>query len=108
MRWRLIQFIVLFAVFLVFTMLNLNEENRCVVNFGFANTGDIPVFIPIFFSFMIGMLCMLPFVFIKSQKKQDAAPKKGFFAKKANKQSNKPDTDIEDTGISNNKNYGID
>ena len=105
MRWRLIQFIVLFMFFLVFTMLNLNEENRCVVNFGFTSTGNIPVFVPIFFSFIIGMLCMFPFVFIKPQKKENTTPRKGFFAKKQKKE---PEAQPEDTDISNNKNYGID
>ena len=67
MRWRLIQFIVLFAIFLVFIVFNL--ENKCDISFGFTTFEEVPVFLTVFFSLMIGMICILPFVFIKSKNK---------------------------------------
>jgi len=108
MRWRLIQFIVLFLVFVVFIVLNLGEEYRCKINFGFIQTKEVPVFLTVFFSFIIGMLCILPFVFIKPHKKQDNEGQKGFFAKKNRSKGNDSDAQPEDTGISNSKIYGID
>ena len=102
MPWRLIQFIVLFAVFLVFIMFNL--ENKCDISFGFTVISYVPVFVTVFFSFMIGMLCILPFVFMKPRKKTE--PKTN---KKSRKKDNK-DTSIEsdDTNPSNRSLYGID
>ena len=65
--WRLIIFIAVFAVFLVFISFNL--ENKCDISFGFAKLTEVPVFITIFFSFVIGLLCAIPLViFIKKRK----------------------------------------
>ena len=58
MPWRLIVSIVIFAVFLAFITLNL--DNRCDVNLGFAKFSNVPVFITIFSSFVLGLLCALP------------------------------------------------
>jgi uncharacterized integral membrane protein len=62
MPWRLIIFILIFAVFLAFITFNL--ENKCNVYFWFGGKGliDIPVFLTIFVSFSMGLLCALPFV----------------------------------------------
>jgi len=58
MPWRLIIFIAVFAVFLVFISFNL--ENKCDISFGFAKLTEVPVFITIFTSFILGLLCSLP------------------------------------------------
>ena len=60
MPWRLIIFIAVFAVFLVFISFNL--ENKCDISFGFAKLKEIPVFITIFTSFVLGLICALPLV----------------------------------------------
>jgi len=61
MPWRLIQFIVVFAFFLVFAGMNLNDENKCTINFGFKSV-EVLVFFPVFISFFLGMLCSLPYI----------------------------------------------
>ena len=65
MSWRLIIVIVIFAVFLAFITFNL--DNRCNVNFGFKEFKDVPVFMTIFVSFVLGLICTFP-LFLKSKK----------------------------------------
>jgi len=72
MPWRLIIFIVIFAIFLVFISFNL--ENKCDINFGFGKLTEVPVFITIFTSFVIGLFCALPL--IMHIKKRREAPKR--------------------------------
>ena len=61
MPWRLIVSIVIFAIFLTFITFNL--DNRCDVNLGFAKFTNVPVFITIFSSFVLGLLCALPIAY---------------------------------------------
>jgi hypothetical protein len=61
MPWRLILSIVIFAIFLTFITFNL--DNRCDVNLGFAKFTNVPVFITIFSSFVLGLLCGLPIAY---------------------------------------------
>jgi uncharacterized integral membrane protein len=58
MPWRLIAVIVIFAVFLAFVTFNL--DNKCDVNFGVAKVSDVPVFLTIFISFILGLFFALP------------------------------------------------
>ena len=58
--WRLIVFILIFALFLVFIVFNL--DNKCDVSFGFKTIKEIPVFLTVFSSFVLGMLFAVPFV----------------------------------------------
>jgi uncharacterized integral membrane protein len=60
MPWRLIGFIVLFAVFLVFIGFNL--ENRCDISFGFYKLSQVPVYLTAFSTFVLGMLWAVPYV----------------------------------------------
>ena len=60
MPWRLIVFIVIFAVFLVFITFNL--ENKCDISFGFKVIPDVPVFVTVFSSFVLGIFCALPLI----------------------------------------------
>ena len=66
MPWRLILVFIIFAVFLVFITFNL--DNRCNINFGFKEFEDVPVFMTIFISFVLGLLCTFPLL-IRSMKK---------------------------------------
>ena len=59
MPWRLIIMLVIFGILLTFTTFNL--PNRCDVSFGFTVIQDVPVFLTIFISFTLGLLCALPF-----------------------------------------------
>jgi uncharacterized integral membrane protein len=122
MPWRLIQFIVVFAIFLLFIGFNL--ENKCDIKFGTEKMvlKDVPVYFTVFCSFIIGMLCALPFVFRhKSQKKADTGQRKGLLRKITGRKGEKPGSlpketqtpqetqtpGAQDTGPSD-KSYGID
>ena len=59
MPWRLILFIAVFVVFLVFITFNL--DNRCDISFGFKSFENVPVFLTVFSSFVAGLVCSLPF-----------------------------------------------
>ena len=68
MPLRLIGFILVFAVFLAFVAFNLG--NTCDISFGFTSFEDVPVFFTVFSSFILGMLCSLPFMLrIRSKRK---------------------------------------
>ena len=72
MPWRLIALIIILAVFLAF--ITFNMENRCDISFGIKVYKDIPVFLTIFTSFILGMLCALP-IKLRSGKKRDETTK---------------------------------
>ena len=58
---RLILFILIFAIFLAFIVLNL--ESKSDIFLGFTRFYDIPVFLSVLFAFVLGMLVAIPFVF---------------------------------------------
>lgn len=68
---RLIAFILMCALFLIFVVLNL--ENSSDVSFGFREFYAIPVFLIAFSSFVLGMLFAVPFV-LSFGKKRKSAP----------------------------------
>jgi len=71
MPWRLILFIVVFALFLFFIGFNLGDEFKCDINFGFARLPQVPVFFTIFVSFALGLVCATPLaLFLKRKRKQ--------------------------------------
>jgi hypothetical protein len=61
MEWKIIFFVVILGLVLAFVGLNLN--NRSDVSLGFYVLKEVPVFFTVFFSFALGMLSMLPFLF---------------------------------------------
>ena len=69
---RLIVFIVIFALFLAFIVLNL--ENRCDISLGFITLEAVPVFLSSLSSFIVGMLITIPVVFFRKRKRQKALP----------------------------------
>ena len=73
MPWRLIVFIVIFAIFLVFISFNL--DNKCDISFGFAKIEQVPVFITIFSSFILGVFCSLPLILHIKKKRRENPPK---------------------------------
>jgi len=54
----------------VVTFIGFNLENRTTVSFGFYVLTDLPVFIVIFSSFLLGSLIMLPFTFRRKSPKK--------------------------------------
>jgi len=69
MPWRLIVFIIIFAIALTFIAFNLG--NRCDINFGFTKFEDVPVFLTAFISLFLGMFCILPFTIGARRKRKD-------------------------------------
>ena len=69
---RLIIFIVIFALFLAFIVLNL--EHRSDISLGLKRFYDIPVFLTVFFSFVLGMLFSIPLSFGGKRKHSPASP----------------------------------
>ena len=112
MPWKLIQFIIFFVVFLLFIGLNL--ENKCDIKFGTEKMvlKDVPVYFTVFSSFIIGMLCALPFVLsFRARKKAETAQGKGLLAKmtKKNKEEEtKVRKENPDSVLFDKNNYGID
>jgi hypothetical protein len=105
--WRLVQFIIIFAIFLGFIVLNL--ENKCNINFGFTVLEDVQVFLTAFFSFIAGMLCTLPFVFsFISRRKEKPVQGKGLLAKVTSQQNKNQSEKAEDPGLTDKTHYGID
>jgi hypothetical protein len=88
--WRLIGFIVVLGIFLVFIGLNLG--NRCDIRYWFTEDRvikDVPVYLTAFSAFALGLLVTLPAVFMmrsrggKGRKPGDEqGPKKPLPAKK--------------------------
>jgi len=73
MPWRLILFIVIFAVFLVFITINL--DNRCNINIGFTQFEGVPIFLTVFISFFLGLICATP-LFLHLSRKRKGLPRK--------------------------------
>ena len=88
MPWRLIIFIAVFAVFLVFITFNL--ENRCDISFGFKTIENVPVFITVFASFILGLFSSVPLLFHVRKKYKDGVKKEKKIDKKKEK---KPEND---------------
>jgi uncharacterized membrane protein YciS (DUF1049 family) len=74
MPWRLILFIVIFAVFLAFITVNL--DNRCNINIGFAQFEGVPIFLTVFISFSLGLVCAAPLVLHLRKKRRVDIPRK--------------------------------
>ena len=75
MPWRLLIVIIIFAVFLAFISLNLDESYKCDINFGFGIIAEkVPVFLTIFISFALGVFCTLPLVVWALKKRKEKYP----------------------------------
>jgi predicted tellurium resistance membrane protein TerC len=81
MPWRLLGLILVLAILLSFIGFNLN--NTCDISFGFKTIPNVPIYLTVFASFMLGLFASLPFIifgaFRKKQKtekpaKQQKAP----------------------------------
>ena len=99
MPWRLAQFIVIFAIFLLFIMFNLG--NASDLNFGFTIIRDVPVFLTVFFAFAGGIIFAIPFILASKFHKKDKPPKE------KRKRVKNPDKQNENNPA-NSGQYGID
>ena len=65
---KLILFLIIIVIVTVFAGFNIS--NVCNVSLIFHEFQNVPVFVTVLFSFVIGILVMLPFTFRKKQSKQ--------------------------------------
>jgi hypothetical protein len=101
---RLIGFIFVFVLFLIFIILNLG--NRCDISFGFKTIPQVPVFITAFSSFVLGMVVAMPFALTLGRKKQPDLPKPPKSKKEEAGKFSGPDAGIPDSGgIFGNKGF---
>lgn len=70
MPWRLVVFIIILGLVVIFAGLNI--DNTSDVSFGFWKIEGVPIFISLFFAFVIGVITMAPFVIGKGGKKRKA------------------------------------
>jgi uncharacterized integral membrane protein len=107
MPWRLISFIVLFGIFVVFIAFNLG--NTCNINLLFHTFSDVPVFLTVLVSYALGMFCSLPFVISLALKKKNKAPKEPSLSGKPAAAKKKAGKKIEDAYLEGGDNgpYGI-
>lgn len=73
MPWRLIAFITILGLVVIFAGFNINNSSD--VSFGFAVVEEVPIFISLFFAFVVGVVVMVPFVIGRTRKRR--SPKKG-------------------------------
>ncbi|MDR2501167.1 MAG: hypothetical protein LBD37_08850 [Treponema sp.] len=59
MFWKLLRLIGILVVLLCFIGFNL--DNQCDISFGFAALRSVPVFFTVLASFVLGLLCAVPF-----------------------------------------------
>ncbi|MDR2070437.1 MAG: hypothetical protein LBP81_03330 [Treponema sp.] len=110
MPWRLIGFIVLFGILLVFITLNLG--NTCNISLfpGFEPIKDVPVFLTVFCSFALGLLCAIPLSISFRLKKKSAKlpPPAGKKSVKKKKGGVSGEEASEASSFQNESPYGID
>ncbi len=66
--WKLILFLILMAIFVVFAGFNI--KNVADISLGFTTIEDVPIFLSIFIAFLAGAFFMLPFAFRRKKKTQ--------------------------------------
>jgi len=67
MPWRMILFVIVIVIVAVFV--GANHANACNISFIFTEFQNVPVYITILISFVVGMLVMLPFTIGKKRGK---------------------------------------
>ncbi|MFP4384902.1 MAG: hypothetical protein ACLFST_01630 [Spirochaetia bacterium] len=66
MPWKLIGFILILGIVVVF--IGFNIENKSDISFGFAVLENVPIFISLFTAFLFGAVVALPFAVSKAKK----------------------------------------
>jgi uncharacterized integral membrane protein len=95
---RLLGFIIILVVFLLFIGFNL--ENRCDIQFWFTKEAifsGVPVYITAFVSFIAGMLCALPIMVLVHLNKKKQAKRMDSQAATPKKQGKRPSPDTDGT-----------
>lgn len=73
MPWRLIAFLIVLTIVVLFAGFNISNVSD--ISFGFYTLTKVPVFLSLFISFLLGTFLVLPFAFKKRNAK--GTPKKG-------------------------------
>lgn len=71
--WKLILFLILMTIFVVFAAFNI--KNVTDISVGFTTIQDVPVFLSVFIAFLAGAFFMLPFA-VRSRKRKDKGNEK--------------------------------
>jgi uncharacterized integral membrane protein len=76
MPWKLIGFIILLILIVVFSGLNVQ---RVEINFGLTSLVDVPLFVLLMGAFIFGTMVTIPFVLVSQKKryKKPLEPKNG-------------------------------
>jgi uncharacterized integral membrane protein len=111
MPWRLIEFIIIFALLLVFVFFNI--DNKCDINFGFTRIPDAPVYLIVFTSFVAGMVVAFLAVFVfkrrgKNRNGKDESPGLPVKKQRQKKTGGYSKTETEGGGFTDSGHYGID
>ena len=75
MPWKLLAFILVMTIVLVFIGFNL--ENRCDVSLAFYTFTNVPVVITILASFLLGLLMAFPLSFVRKPGKHSSRSRHG-------------------------------
>ena len=73
MPWKLVLFVIVIVIVALFV--GVNHANVCNISFLFTEFQNVPVYVTILVSFIIGMLIMLPFTFGKKRGKALRQPR---------------------------------
>lgn len=68
MPWKLVLFLILMVFFVVFAGFNL--ENKTSISFGFTVINDVPIFISLFFAFVLGVIVSVPVFLVQNKKRR--------------------------------------
>jgi uncharacterized integral membrane protein len=86
MPWKLIAFIALLIIFVIFSGLNVHEVQ---VNFGIFSISEVPLFVLLITSFILGTVVTIPFMIVseknKIKKTKPSSNKKQSIGTKPNK-----------------------
>ena len=78
MPWKLILFVIVIIIVAIFV--GVNHANVCNISFIFTELQNVPVYVTILVSFVVGMLIMLPFTIGKKRGKAPRYTKGGDIA----------------------------
>ncbi|MDR0312532.1 MAG: hypothetical protein LBI14_02950 [Treponema sp.] len=104
---RLIGFLLVFAIFLIFIGVNL--DNKCDINYWFGENNsikDVPVYITALVSLFIGIICSFPLIALIRRKKNP--PNELNDPKESKKKNKKASISTSDQIPGENGPYGID
>ncbi len=68
MPWRLVVFILILGFVVLFAGANIT--NASDISFGFYTVEDVPIFISLFFAYVVGVLTMVPFTIRTMRRKK--------------------------------------